>query len=114
MSPLNARGAVARLERAPTVSGEARRIVGELRRAGGSLRIGELGTRSAHDLARWLRELRALGLVELVGPDGEPWNVDAVALMLRGGGTRERARRDVTVRLAPGAEGVALRVASDL
>lgn len=109
MPPLVSRAATS-AGGAATVSGEARRIVGDLRDVGGAMRLADLGAlRAGRALGTFLRELCALELVEVLDADGRPVEVDAVALMLRSA-MRTRVA-DYTVRLLPGADSVALRVA---
>ena len=96
---------------AATVSGEARRLVGKLRAAGGEASLAELGAvRHAHTLAGILRELRALDVLEVRDEMGQPIAIDAVALLLKTQG-RQRAG-GMRARLLPRADRLALRVAS--
>lgn len=107
MSPIVGRAA-ASVGGAATVSGHARRIVQELRRAGEPVALASLGG-AAGDLGPLLAELEDAGVVELVGPGGQRTTARAISVLMR---SEHRARigRDVTARLTPAADRVALRV----
>ncbi len=109
MSPLIARPA-ASVSGAATVSGHARRIVQELRRAGGELPLANLGG-APGDLGPILAELEAINVVELVGPGGQRTRARALTPLLRSS-HRAQVGRDVVARLRPEADGIALRVAA--
>ena len=110
MAPVTT-GRPAAVANAATVSGEARRLVGKLRAAGGEATLAELGAvRHSHTLAGILRELRALDVLEVRDETGQPIAIDAVALLLKTQG-RQRAA-GMRARLLPRADGMALRVGS--